>query len=85
MIMWIHVSLQQYLQIKDKQPFDMTNNELEFYENCAADCNKYMEEYHPTKKQRRKKYRRIMGVSTATVLGAVRGGIIYALWPHGYK
>jgi hypothetical protein len=78
-------SLQQYLNIKDKQPFYMTNNELVFYDGCTRECNDYMEKYHPTKKQRRKKYVRIFVVSTATVMGALLGGVIYALWPHGYK
>jgi hypothetical protein len=76
-------SLKQYLNIKDKQPFYMTINELDFFNDCKSDCNKYMEKYHPTKKQKKKKCSRIFMLSTFTVIGALLGGIIYVLLPYG--
>lgn len=78
-------SLQQYLYIKDKQPFYMTNNELVFFNDCKSDCDKYMEKYHPTKKQRGKKYFRIISLSTVVVLGAISGAVVYMLLPHGIE
>ncbi|HEX2958833.1 MAG TPA: hypothetical protein VHO70_18505 [Chitinispirillaceae bacterium] len=56
----------------------MTNNELEFYENCAVDCNKYMEKYHPTKKQRGKKCFRVIGLG-ATVVGVLLGSVAHVI------
>lgn len=72
-------SLKQYLQIKDKKPFDMTTNELEFYNGCTRECDDYMETYHPTKKQRRKKCFRIVGLG-ATVVGVMLGSVAYSLF-----
>lgn len=78
-------SLKQYLLIKDKQPFYMTNNELEFFDECTDECQQYMEKYHPTKKQQRKKYFRIIGLSTSLALGALLGSVSYAKWSSGIE
>jgi hypothetical protein len=69
-------SLKQYIEIKDKNEIEMTNNEYDFYHKCKEECESYQN--HNSHKSRLL----IFAISGFTI--CLLGGGLLFYFPRSY-